>query len=593
MGIFTRNLSRRTLLQAAGATAVAGYAASMPSTARAAASTGDSDLDSDLTVYPVPDGIAQGASFDVKVRTPQGRWQRLSTYSANLKIINANTGAGEIKKSSLAYFDFSGTVEVMVTYTKDTIEKARIRPLSYGIEPTTEDSTLKFTLTEPRKIVVEVNGEIFDCLHLLARPIETDRPAADDPDVIYFGPGVHTVTNGELLVPTGKTVYLAGGAVLKAAVNFKDVSNAGLTGRGVLYGSRAGGSTLVRSKNIRIDGVSMLNLSAGYAITVGQSEQVSITNFGYFSAGQWGDGIDVFSSSDVLIDDSFLRCSDDCIALYGHRWEYYGDTRNITVQNSSLWADVAHPINVGTHGNTASPEVLENITISNIDILDHREPQKLYQGCIALNPGDSNLVRNVRIQDVRVEDFRWGQFIHMRIAYNKTYNTSPGRGIESVYIKNLSYGGSNAETAMMLGYNETAGIKDVTFQNLAVNGTVIADTMKKPRWFVTSDFVPMHVNEHVSNLRFLDASTAPTAVPPTITAADSAEATAGAPFVYTISATGFPTGFTASNLPAGLTVDAATGVISGRSTAAGTHSIGLTVTNVVGATTKTLNLTVR
>ncbi len=585
----TTDITRRRLLQAAGATIAASYVTTQAGTATA---TPAPDVPP-LVTYPIPDGIAQATTFEVKVRTAAGPWTPVATYSVNLKQINATTGSGQILKSSLAYFDFSGSVEVWVRYTKGTINTARIRPLSYGIEPTIDDeSTLIFTLTEPRKIVVEVNGEIFDCLHLLARPVETDAPAPDDPDVIYYGPGVHTTTTGELVVPSGKTVYLAGGAVLKASVNFKGTENGALTGRGVIYGVKTGGSTVVKAKNIRIDGVTMLNFSAGYAITVGQSEQVSITDFGYFSAGQWGDGIDVFSSSEVLIDNSFLRCSDDCVALYAHRWDYYGDTRNITVQNSSLWADVAHPINVGTHGNTDNPEVLENLTVSNVDILDHREPQKLYQGCIALNPGDSNLVRNVRIENVRVEDFRWGQFIHLRVAYNKSYNTSVGRGIEGVYVKNLTYTGKNAETAMMLGYDATHGIKDVTFQNLVVNGTVMASTMRKPGWFTVADMVNMHVNEHVTNLRWLDAATAPTTTPPTITTPDTADLTAQAPVVLTVSATGFPTGFAATGLPAGLTLDKTTGVISGAPTSPGTYNASLNVTNVAGTTTKSLILTV-
>ena len=584
----TTDLTRRRLLQAAGATVAAGYV-----TTQATAATAATDAKVPLLkTYPIPAGIAQATTFEVNVRTAPGPWQPLSTYSVNLKLINAQTGAGQVQKSSLAYFDVAGPVEVMVTYTKGTINTARIRPLATGIEPTIDGNTLKFTLPAPRKVVVEVNGEIFDCLHLLARPIELDSPDPDDPDVIYFGPGVHTTATGQLEVPSGKTVYLAGGAVLKTSVIFKNVTNAGLTGRGVIYGTNGGGCTIVDSKNIRVDGISMLNLTTGYAITAGQSEQVSITDFGYFSAGQWGDGIDIFSSSDVLIDNSFLRCSDDCIALYTHRWDYYGDTRNITVQNSSLWADVAHPINVGTHGNTENPEMLENITISNVDILDHREPQKWYQGCIALNPGDSNLVRNVRIDNVRVEDFRWGQFLHLRISYNDKYNTSPGRGIEGVYVKNLTYTGQHAETAMMLGYDETRGITDVTFQNLVVNGTVMASTMRKPGWYTVADMVPMHVNEHVKNLRWLDAATAPTTTPPTVSTPATAELAVGAPVVLTISATGFPTGFGAQGLPAGLTVDQTTGVISGTPTSPGTYNATVSVTNVAGTTTKSLILTV-
>ena len=50
----------------------------------------------------------------------------------------------------------------------------------------------------------------------------------------------------------------------------------------------------------------------------------------------------------------FSRTSDDCIALYNHRWNWWGGSSDITVQNSVLWADVAHPINVGGHGDPDS-----------------------------------------------------------------------------------------------------------------------------------------------------------------------------------------------------------------------------------------------
>lgn len=220
------DITRRRLLQAAGAGVAASYVTSQANTATASGSR--------LVTYPVPAGIATNPNFQIQVRTPQGAWRPLEAYRVTLKRIDETTGRGLVSASSFAYFDFRGSVEVKVTYTKAPIAKARIRPLSFGLEPVVGGSTLSFGLDEPRRIVVEVNDEVFDCLHLFANPIETRRPDPSDPDVLYYPPGVHTVASGEVSVPSGKTVYIAGGAVLKAKVSFKDVTNARLIGRGMI-----------------------------------------------------------------------------------------------------------------------------------------------------------------------------------------------------------------------------------------------------------------------------------------------------------------------------------------------------------------------
>lgn len=79
---------------------------------------------------------------------------------------------------------------------------------------------------------------------------------------------------------------------------------------------------------------------------------------------------------------------------------------------------------------------------------------------------------------------------------------------------------------------------------------------------------------------------------PLITSATSVASVFGAPFTYTITADNEPTSFSASGLPPGLTLDTATGVISGAIGAAGTFNITLGATNYAGTGSSSLTLTV-
>src|SRR5260370_7584320 len=90
--------------------------------------------------------------------------------------------------SSMAAFDFSGTVEVLITYNKGAIQSARVRPLSYGMTPLVRENTITFSLLQPRNLSVEVNGDIFHNLQLFANSIEPPHPNPNDPTIIYTDP---------------------------------------------------------------------------------------------------------------------------------------------------------------------------------------------------------------------------------------------------------------------------------------------------------------------------------------------------------------------------------------------------------------------
>jgi len=79
---------------------------------------------------------------------------------------------------------------------------------------------------------------------------------------------------------------------------------------------------------------------------------------------------------------------------------------------------------------------------------------------------------------------------------------------------------------------------------------------------------------------------------PVITSPLTASGTVGSAFSYQIGATGNPTSYGATNLPAGLSITAATGLISGNPTAAGNVSSTISATNRGGTGSATLAITI-
>ena len=425
----------------------------------------------ELITYEAPGGYKYSAHNDdytVLVRTPIGEWKDLFEYNVEVDLDTKFI-------ASMAYFDFSGSVEVMIKKNNGLLNQVNIRPKSSGVQPKVNGNTITFSLNKPSKLSIEIDGDRLHNLHLFANAIEKDKPDPKDPNVMYFGPGVHQPHDqpGDVYhIPSGKTVYVDGGAIVKAKFLIDNAHDVTIRGRGIIMQPERG-VEIRNSKNVIVEGLTFINPSH-YTIYGGQTSNLKINNIKSFSSKGWSDGIDLMSCSDVEIDDVFMRNSDDCIAIYGHRWDFYGDARNYLIHNSILWADIAHPTNIGLHGNAPGPgDVIENITFSNIDILEHDEDDRNYQGCLAISASDNNLVKNIRYENIRIDDIQEGQLFNFRVYFNEKYSNAPGRGIQNVVLNNISYAGRAVNPSLMEGYSKDRIIQDVTIGNFKINGESI------------------------------------------------------------------------------------------------------------------------
>lgn len=447
-----------------------------------------------LKTYDAPKGVKLNNDFTVRVRVDGGKWMPVPTFLFNVdKVVN---GGHQTENTSVAKFDFEGTVEVEVNSVRANIKDVQIRPLSYNIKKSIYGKTIRFMLDRPRYISVEVNGDRYRNLQIFADKILA-KPKVKKQNLIYFGPGLHDFKGDSIKVASEKTVYIDGGAIINGWLSVCNATDVKIIGHGIVIPGHHEGIMVKYSKNVIIDGPLTTQ------IPVGGSDSVTISNAKVISWYGWGDGMNIFASNNVQYNNVFCRTSDDCSTIYCTRKDYHGGCRNITVKNAVYWADVAHPIMIGLHGDINKNETIENVLYDNIDILEQNENQIDYQGCIGINNGDNILVKGVVFKNIRIENISKGMLLNMRVCYNKKYCHAPGRGIEDITLRNISYSGNNAGMSVIVGYDDNRMVKNIKFENFNINGRVIYDDMPdKLKWYKTSDYANIFIGEHVEDVSF-------------------------------------------------------------------------------------------
>ena len=440
-------------------------------------------MQAQVITYPesLRTGMPHNDSYTVRVRTLGGEWKDLYEYKVHVDM-------DKVQEASMVQFDMGSPVEVMVKKNNGTIREVDIRPLNNKVEYTQMRIAIFFTLERPQYLSVEFNGDRLHNLHLFANPLETETYTEARKGVMYFGPGIHKpddLPNNQIRIPSNTTVYLAPGAVIKAKLLVDKAENVRIIGRGILD-HPIRGIEVTDSKNVLIEGVTVVNPDH-YTVFGGGTTGLTVKNLKAFSCKGWSDGIDLMCCRNVVVDNVFLRNSDDCIAIYNHRWNWWGGSSDITVQNSVLWADIAHPINMGGHGDPDSltGEVLENVTVRNIDILEHDEDDPLYQGSMNIDCGDKNIVRNVLFEDIRVESIQEGRLFCLKVLYNPKYNKAPGNSIEEITFRNITYDGVGENPSLIKGIDENHSVRNITFENVVINGK----RMKDVNEFITNEFI--------------------------------------------------------------------------------------------------------
>lgn len=437
-----------------------------------------------VVTYPAPAGETLSTDYQV-----QAAGQKVDVYAA--RVLDPPFAGKEYDYGgpySFANFDMSGPVTVRITSSR-SLRNTVIRPQSAGVRMTVEDDhTLNLAMDKPCKISIEPDGRKGPLL-LFANPLETNAPKQGDPNVVYFGPGVHKPE--KIVLHSNQTLCLVGGAVVKAEV-LVEGSNIRILGRGILDGSDwewrkgpIGNLIAIRnSSDVEVNGITLRG-SSHWTIVPKSSQRVTIRNVKICNSRvQNDDGINPCNSQDVLITDCFIRSDDDCVALKG--LDFSGTNSNvesITVEDSTLWCDRAR---IFLLGHESRAQFMRTVTLRNLDIIHFTMTAFL------LEPGEDMHLQNVTAEDIRIHGEGQRELIRLRPVVNQYMRKKVPGFIQGLRFRNVTLNGKPGEYLVQIeGADAEHNVRDVAFENVSILGEKLVEGSSRVK-----------IGEHTKDIRF-------------------------------------------------------------------------------------------
>lgn len=449
-----------------------------------------------VRIFKSTDSIETNDLYKVYVKLPNtDSWKKVDVYNVINTTINGhdkgslNENKYLIGTGGIASFDFKGKVDVKVV-CNTKFSKYRIRP---NKKSEGNGKEIYFTLYKPTKISIELyqddDWQTLTNLNIFASNLEknneifTENDSKKSDNIIYFGPGYHDYTNddnikkvvskntayGVLKLKSNQTVYIDGGAFIDASIEINNLKNVKILGRGYIsaykylktlnsteigqVANKQGVGIKVRKcDNLTIKGITIMGRSTG--INGIDVDNETIDDVKVYTSGVNGDGIDIWSSRNVLLVNSFIRSNDDSIALFASRGDSgfktgtfanrNGNTLNVNIKNNVIWNDDAHAIQIGTHGYYADVKKrnkISNINFKNINILETKSISGNGQAAITFTVRDYNEVSNITFDNIKLENISDAGIVGLyQTASNQ--GQSPSTNLDKKYtVDDLKHSG--------------------------------------------------------------------------------------------------------------------------------------------------------
>ncbi len=424
--------------------------------------------------YPAPAGTAASDQYRVTVQQLHGP-QPSFVYQALARKTDTNKEAD----TSWTSFSFAGFVIVKVTQLQPTAATGcLVRPESARITSVLIGHTCVFGLTKAQNLSVEFTPQagayVTHPMLVFANPPETDTPpATGDPNVLYFGPGLHSIGAGVEL-HDNETIYLAGGAYVQGAfIAHGAVHNVTIKGRGIIDGGfldtgnqdsnkNAPGMIDIAdqsSSNVLIEGITFVN---GPRFNVrALAQYTTIHNIKVMSWWYSTDGM--VGGNKSVLEDNFIKVNDDSMKLF------WGDT---IARHNVIWQlENGAPFMISWNIEQNS----QNFHVYDNDVI-HAEHNSIQKSGIfrALHAGAGTMSRYL-FENIRVEDAHYRLF-DITIENNKWYDPTLGYGqIRDLIFRDITAAGPFTIPSQVHGVDPQHTVAGVTFLDVSIGGRCVRD----------------------------------------------------------------------------------------------------------------------
>ena len=438
-----------------------------------------------VTTAPVPAGATSSSDFSVSANG-----QSAGVYGAG-----SNAWGNTASFSEFDFANGSVTVSIIVNFS---FSSYKLVPNSLGLASTRSGNTVTYTLSQPTNVSLVLDGDYHArVLHVFAQAPDPTPVSPTDPNVIYFGPGFFDRSAGApLQVPSGKTLYLAQGAVLRARVLISGASGSAVRGHGVLLDDYSVSDAydnvalaIKQSTNITVDGIIANRIGKNWTAFMSNSSGVNVTNYHAVSpVYASSDGFDIISSHDVTFNNVFIHSCDDAVSVKGlpassydlqANPALYEPVYNINYKNSQLWADDNNGMVVGEESIASS---FSNIHFDNIDVIynndDYYYPDVLTdRAAIEVFQLNATQMSGITFNNIRVDQAK--RLINVDIDNNFFLNTLRGNqgwpgSISGVTFSNITSTSTGSNQIRMYGWDASHQVSNIALNNVKINGQLVS-----------------------------------------------------------------------------------------------------------------------